>query len=865
VTALGLGKRIRKSFLDEMRHVFTRPRTCLSTAKPPAPTRWSRGTEGETETNSTTACESTDLEIVSATPTRSVIERVAECIETLDGLTVKYDPDPTEPRSGVFVSGDSLPVCDELRSWLDTTLPDGLYTHQHSAISQILRGRNVAITTGTSSGKTIAFLVPTVEKLLNDPDATVLFLYPTKALANDQLIKVRSAVDEINGLRRIAAARPYLASRYDGSVSSNMRKLIRAQVGILLTNPDMLHVGILPNHARLWARFFEHLRYVVIDEAHSYSGVFGAHVGYVIRRLRQVCKHHGSNPVMIAASATMSDPQLHMERLTGLPFSVISSSENGGSQGRMKLWMITGKGGCCDTARRISLRMADRGMSVLVFCQSRLTAEKLLSKIRANNPDAMSYVHVYRAGLSSRQREFVEAGLRNKDIRLVFATSALELGVDIGAIDVVVCAGLPCTAMSLWQRIGRTARSGRDGAIVLVPGDCPIDGHYSDHPADYLALPNESLTVPLSNHHVAVDHYACAAREIGGVQKLDVDILGQPIERIRSESAKSHEAMLTRTYPHSAVDIRSTGETRYSLDLDGEVIGEIGQMHLVREAYKHAVYLHGGEPYRVVEISRNRRTVRLETDISHHETQSCLEKDVVVTLKHHTADYGDLVVSTADLIVTERVCLIFEKDRAGTVLRTWKDLSTPSYRLPTTGIQFLIREPVWSKATSGIESVDDLALRAFERLVSSLFPVVTQPCEPRDYSSHSERYAGSGAVIYLYDCAHGWVDLTAQVMGKERALVERALDRIRTCGCHGDQGCFKCVANPSFSEPASKRDTERLISAILDILSRRQPVLTFERKDGSNFQMREGGACETCGAALTGSDSYCSNCGTRLQ
>jgi DEAD/DEAH box helicase domain-containing protein len=368
----------------------------------------------------------------------STLDIVDRLLAADDGLTVCYDPPAVPPTEGAF---DSLPsgLHPELSDYLNRRFPLGLFRHQRVATLHLLAGRPTVVSTRTSSGKSLIYSIPVFDRLLTEPAFTALFLFPQKALANDQLQKLTAAVDELPSLARRRTSTPYLIARYDGATPKDERPEIREQVQILLTNPDMLHYAILAYPGN-WERFLSQLRYVVVDECHEYRGIFGTNVCYLFRRLRALCRRHGSSPTFIATSATVQSPQEHLERLTGLPFVCVGQDEDGSNQGERKFWMVRSEEHAFDAGRKITLALAEAGLTVLTFCLSRTAAEQMIARSGRDNREAEPpFVRVYRAGLMPAEREEIERGLRDRTVRAVFSTSALELGIDIGAIDVVVC------------------------------------------------------------------------------------------------------------------------------------------------------------------------------------------------------------------------------------------------------------------------------------------------------------------------------------------------------------------------------------------------------------------------------------------
>ena len=396
-------------------------------------------------------------------PPSDVISTVTRLLADTPGLSVCHDPPADPARPGAF---DPIPtgLHPELAACLARAYPGGLYRHQRAALDHILAGRHTVVATRTSSGKSLIYSVPVLNGILTDPDATALFLFPQKALANDQLQRLAALADSCPTLAALRAANPHLVARYDGATADAAKPAIRTQARILLTNTDMLHYAVLAWHDRHWQRFLGKLKCVVVDECHEYRGMFGTNVSYLFRRLRALCRRYGSSPTFVATSATVADPAAHLERLTGLPFACVGPDADGSRQGARKFWLVQSRQSppdhSYDVGRKLTLAMAEAGLSVLCFTTSRKATEQMSARSGGDKADP-PFVRPYRAGLLPEEREEIETGLKNGTVRAVFATSALELGIDIGALDAVVCVGLPTTMMSLWQRAGRAGGPSR--------------------------------------------------------------------------------------------------------------------------------------------------------------------------------------------------------------------------------------------------------------------------------------------------------------------------------------------------------------------------------------------------------------------
>lgn len=801
----------------------------------------------------------------------SVIEQVTGIIAADPSLAVAYDPPAQEPRSGSFLPLTESGLYPSVKNFLASSFPHGLFNHQHLAVEQVLQGQNTVVATRTSSGKSLIYSLPVFDALCRDGQSTALFLFPQKALANDQQLKLRSMASQIDGIRQLQESNPILISRYDGSVTPEQRKVIRDRSQVILTNPDMLHMGIMQYHGSNWDRFFSNLKLVAIDECHDYRGVFGTNVAYILHRLRQVCDLHGSSPTFVATSATVKDPQEHMEKLTGVEFRCVPPEADGSSQGRRKFWMIRSEDHFYDTGRKLAKTLAESGLTVLVFCPSRVSAERMI--VRTIKPEEIptSYIRVYRSGLSADQREEIEQGLRTKAVRLVFSTSALELGIDIGEIDVVVCVGLPHSMMSLWQRAGRSARGGREGATIFIPADTPIDSYYANHPDELFARDHEPLVLNLQNRRIVCQQYACAVQEIGRDEsQLNIDVLGPEMAKVQELrlAGKLSQDIFYCSEPHIEVNIRSGGERSFTLiGGDDEEIGEIDYFHLLRECYTNAIYRHGGKAFRVLNVLYGKKRIRLKPEFSRNETTPHLQRKIRLKNQYHVAEYGELRVATASLDVTEFLVSVSEKDPSGKTVMTWPGSSgMRQYQLPTEGTMLSFSKSFWSAISPRLGPNPLSALSSVERLLASLFPTISGPCDTQDFSSAVDRLATDENAIFLFDMVYDGVDLTSAAFDKMPELVGKAIERVEQCSCPSDEGCFRCIANPLADSPASKHATLTLLRAVEQVLEDVPPQLSVTERDwDSAFEAPPATPCGTCGHAVTPGAKFCSECGSKVE
>jgi len=797
----------------------------------------------------------------------SIIERTARVLDNHSGLTVFDERVVGEAQAGRFRSPANLDLAPPVQAYLKRAFPSGLYEHQHAAIEHVLRGNHTVVATRTSSGKSLIYALPVLDSLCRTPDATSLFLYPQKALAGDQVKKLADSIATIPELARRFAKRPQFVSRYDGSTPSEVRPAIRDEVQVALSNPEMLHLSLLLYHGKQWARFFRNLQYVVIDECHAYRGLFGTGMACLLRRLRAVCEHHGSNPTFVATSATVHQPQQHLEHLTGCPFQLVGPESDGSLQGPKKFWIVGGDEHFRDLGRKLSLSLVKAGLTVLAFCESRKAAEQLASKAQTEADDR-SQVRVYRAGLREDDRGEIEQGLRDRTVRLVFTTSALELGIDIGTVDVVLCIGLPSSMMSLWQRAGRTARGGKEGAVILIPANSPADSHYAAHPDELYGRGAEPLVLTLGNTRVAEQHYACAIEEMGGdEEQLNLDILGEPFQKIAKLRQTGQVHASTLSQPHIEVNLRSVGGSMWTLvQRAGNIeIGEIDQYHLLTEAPLNAVYWHGGTPYRVKEILSKYRRVKLDRERGPYETESIRRKQVRLLHPDQVREYSGLTVAKAAIEVREYLSRVVEKERyTGKKIKDYPgNGGVRLFPLPTEGTVVRLKADCWGRfvQTFGVKQAES-ALKSLERMLASLFPTVAAICDSQDFSVHSVVAKQGEAEIYLYDLAYEGVGLTTAAFDKLDELIARALERVQNCSCNVEEGCLRCIANPNDEEETSKEATGSLLLQIQRVLRNEQPVVSHH--DAQHVEPADELVCVKCEGTTPAHSQFCCHCGNKL-
>ena len=459
------------------------------------------------------------------------------------------------------------------------------------------------------AARPLCYNLPVLDLLLREPEARAIYLYPTKALAEDQLQEFQTAVNELGG--------DLCAFTYDGDTPQDARKAIRQRAAVVMTNPDMLHSGILPHHTK-WAKLFENLRYVVIDELHYYRGVYGSHVANLLRRLRRICEFYGSTPQFICSSATIANPRELAEALTGAPFAMVD--RNGAPAGEKYFLFYNPpvvnrqlgiRRSYINETRRIALEFIERDQQTLVFANNRLATEILLTYLKDacdRGPLPPETVRGYRGGYLPRERREIERKLRDGEIRAVVATNALELGIDIGSLDAVVMAGYPGTIASTWQRAGRAGRRQSTSAAVLVASSAPLDQYIVEHPDYFFDRPPEHAYINPDNLEILLGHLKCAAFELPlrDGEKFGAHEIG-PLCQFLQEAGFLHLSAgawhwTSQTYPADAISLRSvTSDNFVVVDITGEpnVVAEVSFPTALTSLHEKAIYLHEAKQFHV--------------------------------------------------------------------------------------------------------------------------------------------------------------------------------------------------------------------------------------------------------------------------
>ena len=725
------------------------------------------------------------------------------------------------PRKGQWedIPGDLHP---ELAAALAARGIRRLYSHQAECRRFSRAGRDTVVVTPTASGKTLCYNLSVIEGLLKNPASRALYLFPTKALSQDQ----QAALNEIV-FSDTPALRVYT---FDGDTPPALRSAARKHGRIIITNPDMLHAGVLPNHTK-WIEFFTHVKYIVLDELHAYTGVFGSHMANLMRRLLRVCRFYGGNPVVIAASATIGNPGELARALIGRPFVTVDG--NGAPAGEKHLILYNPplvdalqgiRRGVVLEARRLALRLLKAGVKTIVFAGSRIHAELIAGYINSSlanvyNENSRIRVESYRGGYLPSERRGVEKGLRDGTVHGVVSTNALELGIDIGGLDAAVLAGLPSSAASAWQRAGRAGRSGDVSAAFMVGSSSPADQYLVRHPDYFLGRRAESAYIDPENLYILADHIKCAAFELpfeddetfGGCDIRDM------LEYLEGEGVlrrtEGRWFWADRSYPSERVSMRGGGEENVVIVDENRgrsrVIGEM-DAHSAREMlHDEAVYLHRGEQYVVRHLDWENHHAYVESSQVNYYTDALTKVDIKVLGEDRRRDAAGVEERLGDLLVRSEVAK-YKKIRFGTHENVgYGDVHLPEEEMHTRGAFLAFSAP--SAAGRAFAEVPD----ELKAAVVSRTAVLLRVTAPVFLLSRTGDLGVAGRIldphhrsagIYVYDNFPGGIGLAESFVDRLEELSLAALELVTDCPC--EEGCPSCVGAPDERDRLSANPKE---------------------------------------------------------
>ena len=535
----------------------------------------------------------------------------------------------------------------EIQCALSKTGIETLYDHQVGAIDLIRAGHHTVVATPTASGKTLIYNLPVMEAILADPLSKALYLFPLKALAQDQLQTFRRLSHHFKGdiMPR--------AEIYDGDTTAWFRKKIRGNLPhVIMSNPEMLHLSFLPHHAK-WADFFAKLRYVILDEVHTYRGVMGSHMAQVLRRFNRICKFYGTCPVYIFCSATISNPSGLTGQLTG--FQVEQITHSGAPKGRRHIIFMDPVEGAAQMAIQLLKAALHRELRTIVYTQSRKLTELIAMWSQNRSGEFAQRISAYRAGFLPEERRDIESKLASGELLAVISTSALELGIDIGDLDLCILVGYPGTIISTFQRGGRVGRSGQDSAMILIAGEDALDQYFMRHPDELMSKDPESAVINPDNVHIVSRHLTCAAAELpikNGEDYISSPSMKRVLDGLEMDgkllrSADGNQWYAARKMPHREVDLRGSGDQYAIVDeATGNVIGEIDAFRAFKETHPGAVYLHMGQTWLVNTLDLSTRTASASPAKVNYYTRVNAHKDTEILEVYEEKALENIIVKT---------------------------------------------------------------------------------------------------------------------------------------------------------------------------------------------------------------------------
>jgi len=697
-----------------------------------------------------------------------------------------------------------------------------LYTHQAAAFEAVRGGKNVVVVTPTASGKTLSYNLPILEKLMTDHEIRSLYLFPTKALAQDQVHELHRLV-EMTGEK-------ILCHTFDGDTPPDVRRTIRSAGHIVVTNPDMLHQGILPHHT-LWIKLFENLRFIVIDEIHAYRGVFGSHLANVIRRLKRICQFYGSRPQFICSSATIHNPKEITEKIIGEAVEVIDN--NGAPSGERHFIFYNPpvvnrelglRNSVLKEIRKIVRQFLPTGIQLIVFARSRLNVEILVTYIkeaaRALKIDP-NKIRGYRGGYLPQERRKIEKGLRNGDIQVVVSTNALELGIDIGQLDVSIMAGYPGSISSTWQQAGRAGRRQTASVSIMVASSSPLDQYIAEHPDYFFGKNPETAYIDENNLPILMSHLKCAAFELPFTteESFGTDATQQLLkylaeERILRETDGKYYWM-KEVYPADEVSLRNANPNNVVIVNTSDankIIGEVDLFSAPLLVHKDAIYLHESQQYQVDKLDWDGKKAYVSATDSDYYTDAIAKTDIKVLdiLENQGGKfdkfYGEVAVTTVATAFKKVKFFTHENVGMGKIY-------LPEMEMHSTAMWFEFKDAMFAEPYFE-ESVIAEGIRGIAYTIQNLIPLYIM-CDRADVSVIPMIRApfSNKPTIYVYDKYPGGVGLSKKLYGIDRLLLKATYEHISACGC--DNGCPACIGPPleagMFGKTSARKILERLL------------------------------------------------------
>lgn len=709
------------------------------------------------------------------------------------------------------------PLNPQLEKALGSQGIERLYSHQVSAIDAVREGKNIVVVTSTASGKTLCYNIPILEESMRDERMRTLYLYPTKALAQDQLKKIIR-------YKEIDPAFDFLAGTYDGDTPTSTRKKLRDSGNLILSNPDMLHSGILPNHTR-WSDFFANLKFVVIDEIHAYRGIFGSNVANVMKRLNRVCAHYGSSPQFICSSATIGNPKELAEKLTDHEMVLIENDGSPKGPKKFVLWNPpfidegkTERRSPNTEARRLMVELIRGRIQTITFVQARVLAELIYRYSREDlqriSPSLANSIRAYRGGYLPEDRREIERQLFSGELLGVVSTNALELGIDIGGLDACIMVGYPGSVASTWQQAGRAGRGSEDAVAILIGYNNPIDQYLMKRPEYLFGQSVENVVIDVNNPYIMIGHLRCAANELPITEADEVKFgemapaLMELLEENQQVKLMGDEWYWTGTgYPAADFGLRDMADNEYTI-VDttdrNQVIGTLDEFSAFMMVHKEAIYMHDAETYFVKDLNLTQRVAYVEKIDADYYTQAITETNIRVDeteveqerLKGK-AYFGQVTVTSATIMF--RKIKFFSLDSIG-----FGNLDLPPKELNTSAL-WIVPPASTLKRVKDFGRVPSEGLAGIGNAMVGVIPLYVI-CDYTDIGPVIDSSNTGVPTLFIYDKYQGGLGFAQKSYELLDQIMESCLELISSCPC--EDGCPSCVGSPSRSWSYFDADSE---------------------------------------------------------
>lgn len=710
-------------------------------------------------------------------------------------------------------------VAPELRAAYEKRGIRQLYTHQRQAFDALDAGKNVVVVTPTASGKTLCYNLPVLNAIARDENARALYLFPTKALSSDQVSAVTEIVDELG--------KDIKAFTYDGDTSVSARAAVRQAAHIVVTNPDMLHSGIMPHHTK-WVKLFENLRYIVIDEVHTYRGVFGSHLCNVLRRLKRICEFYGSHPQFICCSATIDNPKELAESICRVPMELVD--DNGAPRGErhfifynpplVNRQLGVRKNAVIET-RKIATELIRNHIQTIVFARSRVNVE-VLTNYLGEAAGSGEKIRGYRGGYLPSERRAIERGLRAGEILGVVSTNALELGIDIGSLEASVLCGFPGTIASTWQQAGRAGRRAGESLTILVATSSPLDQYIIRHPEYFFTASPEQARINPDNLYILLSHFKCAAYELPFVdgETFGTDTAQPLLEFLQDEKILRHVGgrwhWMSEEFPASEISLRTAVSENFVVvnitNLEHpKVIGEMDKFTVPMLLHEQAIYLHQGRQYQVEKLDwENRKGYVREVNVDYYTDANMLTSLRVLDV-FRDGERAGIPRFSGEVLVSE-ITTLFKKFKLDTHENVgWGKVHLPQQDMHTTAYWLTLPAKVREKYT--VPQIEK-ALGGIANLLRNIAPVLLM-CDPMDIRVQMQVRGPftEEPTLFLYDNYPGGMGFADRLYELHEELLGQALKMLESCEC--ESGCPSCVGPALENGEDGKRLTRKVLEAML--------------------------------------------------